>query len=175
MNGIKRIVVIGPESTGKSTLSAALAQSLHTNWVPEYARTYLDSLRRPYGYKDLLCMARGQQQQEKDLAATASRFLICDTDLQVIRVWSEHRYQNCHLSILQSLATTHTDLYLLTDIDFPWQPDPQREHPQPHMRRYFFNVYKSIVMESKRPFALLSGNAEQRLHAALAAILNLQE
>lgn len=174
MPALKRIVVIGPESTGKSSVSAAIAQNLHTKWVPEHARTYLEQINRPYEYDDLWHIARGQLADEAAAATTANRFLICDTDLHVIRVWSEHRFGICALPILQALAQQQADLYLLTNIDFPWQPDPQREHPEPHWRQYFFRIYQDIVVRSNRPFALLSGTPEERLHTALAAIRILQ-
>lgn len=170
MSALKRIVIIGPESTGKSTISAAIAIACQTAWVPEYARQYIAALDRPYAYEDLQQIALGQLNEESAAKQSAGRLLICDTDLQVIRVWSEHRFGLCALPILQAIAGQKPDLYLLTDIDFPWQPDPQREHPEPHWRQYFFNIYKDIVVQSNCPFAILSGTHDQRLQQALAAI-----
>ena len=125
---IKKIVVIGPESTGKSTLSEALATALHTVWVPEYAREYLEHLNRPYSETDLQAIARGQLLKEGEVAPLVNKVLICDTDLYVIKVWSEHKYGRCHASILEEIARRKYDLYLLTGIDMPWSPDPLREH-----------------------------------------------
>ncbi len=170
---IKKIVVIGPESTGKSTLSEALAKQLHTVWVPEYARAYLDSLHRPYTQDDLLIMARGQVQYEDALLQQANEYLVCDTDLHVIKVWSEHKYKSCHPWILEQIAERKYDLYLLTYIDTEWENDPQREHPEPAMREYFYNIYLDIVKNSGVPWVAISGPHEQRLHAALKAINSL--
>jgi len=173
--GIKKIVVIGPESTGKSTLSQSLAASLGTQWVPEYARAYLTELNRPYTEADLSNIAKGQLAAEDDLLNKSSRHLICDTDLYVLKVWSEHSYGRCDRWILEQIAIRKYDFYLFTDIDFEWVDDPLREHPGP-WRQYFFHVYHDIVQQSGVPFMLISGNPEQRLQKALQCmdILNKQ-
>jgi NadR type nicotinamide-nucleotide adenylyltransferase len=172
---IKKIVVIGPESTGKSTLSADLAAALGTKWVPEYAREYLEHLGRPYVADDLLQIAAGQLTSEDDMMRHAGRFLVCDTDLNVIKVWSEHAYGHCSAWVLEQIADRSYDMYLLTDIDIPWQDDPLREHGQPEQRRYFYNIYKDIVMNSGIPWAAISGTREERLQKALASIIRLSE
>lgn len=167
---IKKVVIIGPESTGKSTLSQQLATYFREPWVPEFARTYLDHLHRPYREEDLLNIARGQIREEEQQAAKANRLLICDTDLYVIKVWSEHKYQSCHHWILEEIARRTYDLYVLTYIDVPWVDDPQREHPQPEMRLYFFLIYLDIVIHSQVPWILVKGNEQQRLHTAVKEI-----
>ena len=167
---IKKIVVIGPESTGKSTLSEALARELHTVFVPEYARAYLDKLGRPYMEEDLLQIAKGQVDNEDVLSASANKYLICDTDLYVVKVWSEHKYGRCERWIKEEIAQRQYDLYLLTYIDSKWEADAQREHPEPEMREYFYKVYLDIVQNSGVPWADVKGSREERLKAALKAI-----
>ncbi len=167
---VKKIVVIGPESTGKSTLSYDLANALQTVWVPEYARTYLENMNRPYTENDLLQIAEGQLQAEDQLLDKADKFLVCDTDLYVLKVWSENSYGRCHPWILEQIAARQYDMYLLTDIDIAWEDDPLREHPQPEMRAYFYNIYKEIVVNSGLPFAFISGTPQQRVQQALNAI-----
>lgn len=169
----KKIVVIGPESTGKSTLSEALAKELNTLWVPEYARAYLNELNRAYEQQDLLEIAKGQLQSEDELSAKANELLISDTDLNVIKVWSEHKYSNCDRWILEQIAGRKYDLYLLTDIDIPWQDDPQREHPEPELRKYFYDVYKDVVQSSGIQWVSVSGTPEERLKHALMAVKSL--
>jgi NadR type nicotinamide-nucleotide adenylyltransferase len=169
-NSIKKIVVIGPESTGKSTLSQQLAEALDTLWVPEYARTYLEQLDRPYEELDLLRIAQGQLTLEDVIAEDADKFLICDTDLYVLKVWSENKYNHCHPWILEQLATRKYDMYLLTDIDIAWEDDPLREHGDPVMRQYFYTIYKEIVTNSGLPFAFIHGNPAQRLQQAMQAV-----
>lgn len=170
---IKKIVVIGPESTGKSTLSEMLAASLQTVWVPEYAREYLEQRGGVYNELDLMEIAKGQLALEDEQAAKANKFLICDTDLHVVKVWSEHKYGRSDSWILDQIATRSYDMYLLTDIDFEWQDDPLREHPLPEMRKYFFNIYRDIVENSGVPWAVISSTPEKRLEAALEAINKL--
>lgn len=164
-----KIVVLGPESTGKSTLSAALAAALGIGWVPEYARAYLENLGREYREEDLFEIAKGQLEASQP----AGLYLICDTDLYVLKVWSEAKYHRCHRKILEGIAAARADLYLLTDIDMPWADDPLREHPHPAERAYFYHQYKDIVQNSGTPFAIVSGDEERRLAQALAAISNL--
>src|SRR6186997_101950 len=97
----RKIVVIGPECAGKSTLSAALAGALNTVWNPEYARTYLDAIARPYTEDDLLLIARGQVTGEDTRFSAAKNYLICDTDLYVLKVWAEAKYGRCNRKILE--------------------------------------------------------------------------
>jgi nicotinamide riboside kinase len=138
--------------------------------VPEYARQYLEELDRPYKEQDLAEIAKGQLSAEDSLLGRANEHLICDTDLNVAKVWSEHRYNRCCSSILQSIAERRYDLYLLTYIDVVWQDDPQREHPEEGMRSYFYQQYRDIVINSGVPWADMRGNEDQRLRLALKAI-----
>ena len=170
MKDPKKIVVIGPESTGKSTLSQMLGLHFNMPYVKEYARTYIDQLKRPYQESDLMEIAKGQLLEEQAALQQRSPLIFCDTDLYVIKVWSEHRYHRCATEILQQIAKRAYDLYLLTAIDMPWQNDPQREHPDPHMRRYFYAQYHDIVLQSGVPWTAVSGDPEERLQRAIAAI-----
>ncbi|SHM31991.1 nicotinamide-nucleotide adenylyltransferase, NadR type [Cyclobacterium lianum] len=167
-----RIVIIGPESTGKSTLSQGLAGHYSEPWVPEYAREYLAMLDRPYAFEDLLAIARGQIQLEDSLAKKAGKLLFCDTDLHVIHVWSTHKFGRTHPWITQKIKERQYDLYLLTDIDIPWQDDPLREHPDPEMRSYFMRLYEKVLVSTGVPWVKISGNPGQRLRAGIAAIEN---
>lgn len=169
-----KIVVIGPESTGKSTLSAALATVLDTAWNPEYAREYLDVIKRPYTEEDLLQIAGGQLAKEDDLLTKAKDYLICDTDLYVLKVWGESRYGRCHQKILEAIAIRPYDLYLLTYPDMVWTPDPYREHPLEADRAYFYHQYRDIVQQSGIPWVDIRGNAQQRLGKALEAIREMK-
>ncbi|MBS1688312.1 MAG: ATP-binding protein [Bacteroidetes bacterium] len=169
----KRVVVIGPESTGKSTLSEALAAELQTLWVPEYARAYLQQRNNSYSEDDMLIMAQGQMQTEDVAAEEANKLLICDTDLNVIKVWAEHKYRRCASWVLEEIARRKYDLYLLTYIDISWEEDPLREHGAQDMRQYFYNIYRDIVQNSGLPWADIRGSHEERVAAALQAIQSL--
>jgi NadR type nicotinamide-nucleotide adenylyltransferase len=167
----KKIVIIGPESTGKSTLTEQLARHYQTAWVPEYARAYIDGLPGEYREADLSKIARGQLNDEDQANVVAKhQLLFLDTDLYVIKVWSEHSYQDCPLWILQEIAQRKYDLYLLTYIDVPWVNDPQREHPQPEMRQYFYHLYRDLVVHSGVPWADIRGDQSTRLQTATLAI-----
>lgn len=170
---LKKIVIIGPESTGKSTLTKSLAAHFSEPWVREYAREYLEGLDRPYGYPDLLKIAKGQIALENEMESKADNLLFCDTNLQVIEVWSQHKFGKIDPWILDKLQNRKYDCFLLTDIDIPWQDDPQREHPEPEMRAYFFDLYLQKIEASKTPFAVVSGTPEKRFLLALEQIQNL--
>lgn len=165
---IKKIVVIGPECTGKSTLSAWLATHYNTRWVPEYARKYIEELPRPYEERDLLTIARGQLQLEDTAQHGANNVLICDTNLYVIKIWSEFRFGRCHPEILEMIATRPYDLYLLSYVDVPWEEDPQREHPD--KREELYQIYLTEMKNQPVPFVEVKGDAGQRQAIARDAI-----
>lgn len=169
-----RIAITGPESTGKSTLSAQLAEALDCPWRPEAAREYLNDLGRPYEEADLMQIFRKQHQAENALLRPFPEFLILDTEETVLRIWSEEKYGRCDLRILQSLAENPPDLYLLTGIDLPWEPDPLREHPDPADRLRLWKAYQDAVIASGKPWRALEGSPEQRLKAALEAVQKAQ-
>lgn len=169
---LKRIAIVGPECTGKTSLATQLASICKTTWVPEFARTFLETLGRPYISTDLLDIAKGQAELEDRMAAEADKLLICDTNLLVIKIWSEFKYNTCHPWILENVISRKYDLYFLTDIDMPWEEDPQRENPE--QREELFGLYKKALDDMKVKYILLSGNEENRLEKALAAIKELQ-
>jgi NadR type nicotinamide-nucleotide adenylyltransferase len=168
MNNLRRIAIIGPESTGKSELSQQLAAEFETEWVPEFARFYLDRLDRPYEKADLLEIAKGQLDWEDDKAGYAQTYLFCDTNLIVIKIWSDHKFQHTDAWIEEQLSKRTYDFYLLNDIDLPWTPDPQREHPT--KRKYFMGIYKNYLEEHELPYAIVSGIEEERKMCALKAL-----
>jgi NadR type nicotinamide-nucleotide adenylyltransferase len=165
---VKRIAIIGPESTGKSDLSQQLAREYETEWVPEFARFYLDRLPRPYDEDDLLKIAQGQCTWEDDKAAYSYKFLFCDTNLIVIKIWSDHKYGQTHPWIAEELRKREYAFYLLNNIDLPWTPDPQREHPE--QRAYFFKLYETYLIDHQLPYAIVSGIEGERLQSAKDAI-----
>lgn len=168
MNPIRKIAITGPESTGKSMLTRKLAEYFHTTFVAEYAREYIASLDRPYNENDILEIAKGQLTGELRLEKTASNLFFCDTELIVTKIWSEVRYGSCNPWILENILINRYDLYLLCDIDLPWEDDPQREHP--HMRRELFSLYHGELMKRDLPFAIISGFDDERLNNAIKAI-----
>jgi NadR type nicotinamide-nucleotide adenylyltransferase len=166
----KRILILGPESTGKSTLAEKLAEHYAEPWVPEVAREYLEQLDRPYGYDDLLQIGRQQMQLEDEMAAGAKNHLFCDTDLRVIQVWSQHRFGKVDPWVLEEITRRTYDLILLCAPDLPWQEDPLREHPELEMRQQFFDVYQQLTLASGFPWVLISGETAERLSTAIQEV-----
>lgn len=165
---VKRIAIVGPECTGKTALASFLAQHFQTIWVPEFARSYIETLNRPYEKQDLVTIARGQIWLENELATRANKVIICDTNLIVIKIWSEFNYGDCDPEIVKALSTQHYDLQLLTYIDIPWEDDPQREHP--HQREQLYEIYKSELLNSNAHFIEIKGIERERRTTAIQAI-----
>ncbi len=167
---MRKIIITGPESSGKTTLAQQIAQHYQTVWVPEYARDYIDRLNRDYEETDLLQIAQGQVNREDEFAAKYNPgLLICDTSLLVIKIWSQVKYKRCHPWILEQLKQRKVDVYLLAYPDIPWEPDPQREHP--HQRMELFHIYEKELQD--KAHIVVKGNEAQRLHTAIQAISSL--
>ncbi len=164
----KMVTVVGPECTGKTDLSTFLADHFLTVWVPEYARAYLNKLHHGYEAADLTKIAHGQVRLEDEWLGEANRLMICDTNLIVIKVWSEFKYGACDPEIIRLMKSRHYDLVLLTNIDVPWENDPLREHPD--KREYFMNVFRQETSDSGFPVVEISGPREQRRALAVEAV-----
>lgn len=168
---MKKIVVIGPESTGKSTLCEQLAKHYDTVWCPEYAREYLAQLKTAYTFDDLLEIAQGQIELEERYAALARNHLyIIDTEMYVMKVWCEVAFEQCHTWILKQIACRKYDLFLLCETDLPWTKDELREYPDLAIRERLYKMYKDIMIQNGTPWAIVSGTDEKRLATAVEAI-----
>lgn len=181
--GIKKVVIIGPESTGKSTLCRELAKHYKTLWVPEYAREFLLKKENHYDYDDLLTIAKNQLLQEdqyaeklkvqqKEHSTSPFSMLFIDTDMYVMKVWCEFVFGECHPWILEKIAERKYDFYLLCNTDLPWVKDELREYPDLEIRQRLFSIYKDIMVNQSTPWVLISGNNEQRLESAIREIDN---
>ena len=172
-----KVVIIGPESTGKSSLCDALASRYDTLWCPEYARSYLEekSIKgHNYTKKDLLEIAKGQLKQEDDFMSLATKkrlpYLFIDTDMYVMQVWSEVAFMDCHHWILEQIANRTYDFYLLCDTDLPWTADPLREYPEQQMRQKLFKNYLDLLSAQTIAFGIVSGMGEQRIKNAISLL-----
>lgn len=176
MKQLKKIVIIGPESTGKSTLCQQLAAHYNTIWVKEFAREYLLTNGTGYTFENLLDIAKGQLQLED--TATASLLtpyspLIIDTDMYVMKVWCEFVFEKCHHWILNRIVERKYDLYLLCNTDLPWVKDELREYPDLVSREKLYHHYKDALLNQNVPWVNISGGYEERLQKAISAVDNL--
>ena len=175
---IKKIVILGPESTGKSTLCAQLAGHFKTTWAKEYAREYLLTNGTDYTFENLLDVAKGQLALEENATATfgnattadKTNLLFIDTDMYVLKVWCEFVFDKCHHWILNKIVERKYDLYLLCDIDLPWVKDELREYPNEQPRRHLYHMYKDLMIQQHVPWVDISGSYDERLQKAKQAI-----
>ena len=174
---LQKIVIIGPESTGKSTLCEQLANHYNAAWCPEYAREYLMEHGTSYTYDDLLSIAKGQVELEDEyiegvlkLKGNPAARLFIDTNMYVMKVWSEFAFGKCHPYILNQIVERKYDLYLLCNIDLPWVKDELREYPDLATRKILFETYFDIVINQDVPWTIISGNSEERLELAIKAV-----
>lgn len=168
-----RVVLYGPESTGKTTLAKALADHYQTSWVPEFARSYLqekwDKQQAVCTLADLPIIAQGQLAAENTAIAQANRLIFCDTNILVTKVWSETHFEGyCAPELNTILAQTHYDLYLLTSIDVPWEKDDLRDRPND--REQMFIYFKQQLEAYNFPFLVLEGTLEERIQKAVNTI-----
>lgn len=173
-----KVVLFGPESTGKTTMSELLAKHYDTVWVAEYAREYLQNKwnneRKTCEDSDLIPIARGQIALENKLASKADRILICDTDLLETKVYSEEYYGGFVHPELDTYALKNQyDLYLLTNIDTPWEADDLRDRPD--QRQEMYNAFENTLIKYDRPYIKLNGSIKDRLRVATSAIDALLE
>jgi HTH-type transcriptional repressor of NAD biosynthesis genes len=170
---IVKVVLFGPESTGKTTLSRHLARYYNTVWTPEFARAYLqkkwNNERKTCEKKDLIPIAIGQMKMENKLAKKADKLLICDTDLLETKVYSEEFYGGFVDEKLDKAASENQyDLYLLTYVDTPWEKDDLRDRPE--QRLEMFNAFENALKKHKKNYIILKGDKETRLKTATEAI-----
>lgn len=170
MSSLKKIVITGPESSGKTTLAQQLAAHFGAPWVPEYARIYLADLHRPYYQEDLPVIAHEQARQEDIVGEWANRFLFCDTGLEVISIWSMVKYGKVDPEIEQLLSGRSYDLYLLCRPDLAWAADPLRETPDLAERWRLLCDYEKKLKASGVPWKTVYGQGESRLRLAISII-----
>ncbi len=173
-----KVVLFGPESTGKTTLSKQLAKHYATDWVPEYMREYLqekwDITKESCTYVDLLPIAKGQMRLENKYAQKGNKVLFCDTNLLELKVYAEVYYDGRVPESLNKISLQNVyDLYLLTYIDTPWVPDDLRD--KPHDREEMFFKFKTVLDNYGLPYIVIKGDQISRLEKAITSIDQLIE
>jgi NadR type nicotinamide-nucleotide adenylyltransferase len=164
----RKIAIVGPESTGKTTLCRQLAEWFDGEWIPEAAREYISACRKPYTKEDVENIARQQIELEEGMEKSLNPWLFCDTNLLVIKIWMEDVFGNCPDWILQESDKRTYDLQLLMKPDLEWEPDPIRENPD--RQEYFYTLYQNELQKSGVLWAEISGTGDARLQLAVGAI-----
>ena len=157
---MKRFAVTGPESSGKTTLAIALAEQYAGIFMPEFARGYLEQKNGVYSREDLDRIA------EKQLAlweeVSAENLLFCDTEMLVLKIWSEFKYGRCSTFIFEAFGNQQFEHYFLCRPDIEWEEDPLRENPE--NREELFERYLTELKKQGLPFTIVEGNLENRIN-----------
>lgn len=162
---IIKIAIVGPESTGKSLLAAQLAEAFGTIYIPEFSREYCKGLDRNYTLEDEVNIFWGQLALEKKMISQARNGLVfCDTMVLTVKIWSDYLFSGTPPEVLDELAKQHYDLYLLMNIDLPWEDDELRDFP--HLREYFMGVWHRELKSISANYHVISGKGSYRFQNA---------
>jgi nicotinamide riboside kinase len=167
-----RIAITGPESSGKSTLAEMLSKNLNACLVEEFAREYFSNRiyklnRPPYKIEDVIFI--GQHQYQRNLGQDCdNHIIVCDTEMNVIKVWCEDKFGYCPNEIQLLWNQQHFDYLFLCTPEFPWKSDSLREDE--NRRELLYSKYLSTLISSTLPYHILKGNQEERLTTALNII-----
>lgn len=167
---VRKIALVGPESTGKSSLAQQLAAHFHGQWVPEYARTYLETLERPYVEADLWAIAQGQLAAEATAMKSKPAWLFCDTNVLVVQIWSQDKFGRMDARLSDAWKPETYDFHLLLYPDLTWEPDPLREDP--HRLQDLFDTYQQALTDAEVPYGIVKGKGKARLQAAVSHLQN---
>jgi NadR type nicotinamide-nucleotide adenylyltransferase len=165
---MRRIAITGPESTGKTSLTIQLATLYDTVYVPEYARQYLNENGTKYTYEDVLKMAKGQIELERQMLRSAREVLFADTELTVYKIWLEFYHWEVPKWMTDHIKNNAFDLYLLMDIDLPWVADGQRANPND--RELIFYRFQEELDRSEANYGIISGSGPLRIDNAISTI-----
>ncbi|MDX2191264.1 MAG: AAA family ATPase [Bacteroidota bacterium] len=178
---VKKIVLYGPESTGKTMLAQQLATHFNTLWVPEFARAYLENKRNFYDpntpssseictESDIPSIVIGQISDEDALQNQAHTYLFCDTNPLQTAVYVKYYYGKNYQWLNGIIGQRTYNLYLLMDIDVPWVDDPLRDRP--YARKELFELFENTLIENKQKYIIISGDYDQRLQRAIKILEN---
>jgi len=167
---LKKIIITGPESTGKTTLAKQLAEHYKTVWLPEFARKYIETLKRHYNYNDIVHIAKEQIKLEKEYLNKANRILFVDTGLIITKTWFEVSYKKYPNWLNNAIKYQKIDLFLLCNYDIPWVADSTRENGSNEIREHLFNQYKKEIEKNKFNYKIISNLDDKRLENAIQII-----
>ena len=164
---MRKIIVTGPESSGKTTLCKALSKHYNLPFTKEFAREYLTDLGKNYLQEDLLKIATGQLENEQ-LIINNQQISLHDTDLITLKIWSDYKYGNCNNWILEQIEKQKVEnrFYLLCKPDLIWDYDPLRENPT--NRNELLEIYKQELENLRHKFLIIKG--EDRNEQAIESL-----
>ena len=168
---IVKIVLTGPESTGKSTIASELAKHYNTVWVKEYLREFAEekySKNQELIYTDNLLIAEGQTNLELEAIQKANKFIFFDTDILQTVIYSHEYYNSVQPELEKKLRTSNTDLYILLNLDVSWVEDPLRD--KPNDRNRMFDIFEKTLIKFRKKYIVLEGKDEIRLQNAIRLI-----
>jgi NadR type nicotinamide-nucleotide adenylyltransferase len=171
MHKIKKVALLGPESTGKTEICQRLAAHFHTEWVPEFARDYFREKNNQYSFEDVMYCMNAQMALEDEIEKQAKDFLFCDNELINFKVWFSDVFNKVPDELEEKIKTHHYDLILLAAPDIPFAEDPLRVNP--HRREFFFDWYKKELESYQINYAIIKGLGEERFKSALHAMTDL--
>ena len=163
----RRVVVIGAESTGTTTLAQDLADRCETEWVPEYGREFTKQhgIAHTWASEDFLHIARRQADLEDEVARQSNRLLICDTDVLATSVWHERYMGSVSVPVMELARSRRPDVYLLTSDDIPFVQDGLRDGE--HVRGRMTTRFREELDKCDVPWCELVGARQQRQSQAL--------
>lgn len=171
LSKLKKIVITGPESSGKSWLTAKLGAHFTAPYALEYARIYLEEHGADYTFDTLEEIIEGHLAFQKKHLEQANGLLFLDTDLINFKVWEELVFGKTHNFLDEAIAQESDHLYLLTYPDLPWEADPLRENPE--NREAIFELHKKEIEKLGRTYMVVKGMEHQRLQNAINSTLEL--
>ena len=157
-----KIAFTGPESTGKTSLSMLVAETFDGVYMPEYSRSFLEKTNGFYEEQDLVTIALGQSEALQNVLITGNHLLVSDTDMTVMKVWSQFKYGRVSPVIEHLYQEESFDHLFLCDTDIPWEEDPLREHPE--SREELFTLYLEMIQTKTKNFTIVKGSLEERLN-----------
>lgn len=168
LDQIIKVAIVGPECTGKSVVAEHLAKCFNTVCVPEYSRTYCEGLNRNYTMEDEMNIFYGQLETEAHILKTVeSNIVFMDTMILTVKIWCDYLFGFTPQPVLDTLQEVDYDLYLLMDVDLPWEEDALRDFPM--LRTYFKGVWQRELEAIQAPYVLISGLGDARfVHAEQA-------
>ena len=157
-----KIAFTGPESTGKTSLSMLVAETFNGVYIPEYSRSFLEKTNGFYEEQDLVTIALGQCEALQNVLISGNHLLVSDTDMTVMKIWSQYKYGRVSQVIEQLYLEEIFDHLFLCDTDIPWEEDPLREHPE--SRDELFALYLEMIQAKTKNFTIVKGSLEERLN-----------